>query len=246
MLPRESVWRKKFENQRRDLERKVQAQLTLSPLQAWSRCEYWNVTLVKAQKLPDSLLTSDVTNLSTGKGFPNLFILLLIYAILVQDPDEKLNHRSRWEKDLVNLWKHCARLNFYFIFFILFNIAQSYIHATVPLCFGPEVQSEPCHMRGLACTEGAYQTVSQTNYRKHTLVFEITWQGGGLPSHSALRGWLAMGLPGGAQSVSFFSHYCSLSTRRGCWVTYKEKLHELASRLLLHMRTHTCTCAEQR
>lgn len=155
MLPRESVWRKKFENQRRDLERKVQAQLTLSPLQAWSRCEYWNVTLVKAQKLPDSLLTSDVTNLSTGKGFPNLFILLLIYATLAQDPDEKLNHRSRWEKDLVNLWKHCARLNFYFIFFILFNIAQSYIHATVPLCFGPEVQSEPCHMRGLAMYRGS-------------------------------------------------------------------------------------------
>lgn len=246
MLPRESVWRKKFENQRRDLERKVQAQLTLSPLQAWSRCEYWNVTLVKAQKLPDSLLTSDVTNLSTGKGFPNLFIHLLIYAILAQDPDEKLNHRSRWEKDLVNLWKHCARLNFYFIFFILFNIAQSYIHATVPLCFGPEVQSEPCHMRGLAMYRGSVSDCLPDKLQKtHPCLWNHLARRGPAFSFSTQR-LVSMGLPGGAQSVSFFSHYCSLSTRRGCWVTYKEKLHELASRLLLHMRTHTCTCEEQR
>lgn len=120
-----------------------------------------------------------VTNLSTGRGFPNLFIHLLVNAILAQDPDEKLNHRSHWEKDLVNLWKHSARFNYYFIFFILFNIAQSYIHATVPLCFGPEVESELCHMRGLAMYRGS---VSHCLPHKLQITHPCLW------NHLAWRG----------------------------------------------------------
>lgn len=86
---------------------------------------------------------------------------------------------------------------------------DSYVHGTVSVCVGTRVQSEPCHMRGLAM----YKRLSRENPHRISFIFQTKHANhtlcllSGSKKHCGVYllislgciGQLAVGLPGGAQ-----------------------------------------------